>query len=190
MTEVKLRVRTLEVVASDGSRARGRSVYCPRREHSTDVEVCRVCEHLKGETAEAITCAPPDVTRTVGLAVSAGSASSDAIVCACADVPVKELLAALPPDPWALPVVDGAGHFLGFLSRERLRTSELPWQVAVAADLMVDSSLTVHETMSLRAALELMVHHRARVVALVDDEGTVRGLLTDIEALRASRGES
>jgi hypothetical protein len=32
-----------------------------------------------------------------------------------------------------------------------------------------------------------MAHRRARALALVDDAGTIRGTLTDLEALRALR---
>jgi hypothetical protein len=117
------------------------------------------------------------------LAAAAGTASSDAIVCARVDLPLRRLFSALPPEPWPLPVVDGAGRFLGFISREQLRSSKLPWRMATArtADFVVGASLAVREAETLRVALQRMVRQRARVVALVDDAGIIRGVLRDIE---------
>jgi CBS domain-containing protein len=39
-------------------------------------------------------------------------------------------------------------------------------------------------SLPLDAALRLMAHHGARAVALVDDEGLLKGVLSDIDALR------
>jgi hypothetical protein len=86
-------------------------------------------------------------------------------------------------DSWVVPVVDAADRFAGFVS------SHMPTALAGAVRAVGDSAfgpeLAVSETESPLQALRLMAHRHACFVAVVDASGTPRGVLRDVDALRA-----
>jgi hypothetical protein len=84
--------------------------------------------------------------------------------------------------------VDPRGRFIGFVSEKALRSSGLPprFVLAMPAMLLVSGgALAVHEGRSLKYAIHAMANHGTRVIALLGAPGDLRGVLTDIEALRA-----
>jgi CBS domain-containing protein len=91
-----------------------------------------------------------------------------------------------------VPVVDDRGRFLGFVFSRQLapraaaRGPGILGTIA-AQDLTSGTILAVHEGTAVSTALRLMAHHGCRVLALVDDEGVLRGALSDVEALGALR---
>ncbi len=188
MTELRLLAHATETVASDGTQARSLRVFCPPQQCSVEVSECSACKHVTSVGPGLVRCSPPPVSEAAGLEIPAGAVAAPTITLARADVPGTRLLSIMPPEPWALPVVDASGHFLGFVSRSELTIPGLPWRLAMAlpaAALAVGSSLVVHEAVPLRRAIWLMAHRRARAIVLMDDAGVVRGALTDIGALGA-----
>jgi predicted transcriptional regulator len=59
-----------------------------------------------------------------------------------------------------------------------------------AGDIALGSSLVVREADSVGQALRVMANRRARVVAVVDDSGTPRGVLRDVDLLSRLAGHS
>jgi predicted transcriptional regulator len=125
--------------------------------------------------------------------VPIGIIASREFMCARVDVPVRAVESVVPPEPWALPIVDMHGRFFGFISKTLLAASDLPPRLALAVPAMQiasGSALAVHETCSLRCAIHAMAIHGTRIIAILDASGDLRGVLTDIEALRAIANET
>jgi hypothetical protein len=98
-----------------------------------------------------------------------------------------------PKEPWAIPVVDASSRFVGFVSSNQVVAVATTARLAMimsAGDLALGSSLIVREADSVRQALRVMAHGRARVVAVVDDSGTPRGVVRDIDLLGHLAGQS
>jgi CBS-domain-containing membrane protein len=92
--------------------------------------------------------------------------------------------------PAMAPVVDEGGRFLGFVeAAEASATSAQPRLARTLPPeaLIFGRSLWVRYGTPLRAALRTMAARHSRVLALVDDEGRLQGLLRDVDALRAVR---
>ncbi len=190
MKEWHLPICTRDVVSSDGGRARTHRVFCPRREQFIDVGICRKCEYASDVSSEAVECAPPGVRITSGADALAGSAASTTMLCVQADVTAMRIVPVMPSEPWALPVVEEGNRFIGFISPREIAAPGLPPRLVLSLPvrhLAVGGSLALRDVASLRDALLLMMHHRMREVALVDEIGATTGILTDIDALRAVR---
>jgi hypothetical protein len=114
-------------------------------------------------TDDAVVCSPEELGRTPR-ETPAAEAAAARTMCVHVNVP-HELAATLAPrEPWSLPIVDDGTRFIGFVN---------------------GSMLAIHEAKPIRAALRIMARHGSRQIALVDDDGVLRGALSDIEALRA-----
>jgi hypothetical protein len=188
MVDLRLVARATDLVDVAGRRTRELRVFCPPRMASIDVETCAACPHATCVDSEVVKCSPPSRAMSRGLELPAGAVPGANVTCARGEVTGEILVPLLPPEPWALPVADGRGMFLGFVSRAEL--AGLPRRLAMAlpaSALAVGETLLVHEAAPLRIALHTMAHRRARALALVDDSGTIRGTLTDLAALRAVR---
>lgn len=128
------------------------------------------------------------------------------VVTAALDSPFKELVGLMiAHEVSAIPVVDQAGRPVGVVSEEDLATklefhggAENPpvlagthrrarWHkssATVAADLMTTPVATVTEGVKLCAALRLLAGEHASVLCVVNDAGTLVGVLNRRDALR------
>jgi CBS-domain-containing membrane protein len=105
------------------------------------------------------------------------------------DVPMKKIFAS-GAAPAMVPVVDEDDRFLGFVEAPEAGAKDLPPRLArtlPAEALIFGRSLWVRDGTPVRAALRTMAARHSRVLALVDDQGRLRGLLHDVDALRAVR---
>lgn len=176
-----LPIHTLEVIGEAGASVH-LSVFCSRKRASTAVSVCRECPHFDADSSAGVTCdAPPRSADTpssgrAGLLTGADALTTN--VCAgdllglrtiavrdaaCTASLTEAELHAAP----AVVVIDACGH---------------PVQMRVRRDGFEARSL--RESATLDEALHLMIHHHVRYVPLVDSDGALVGLLTDLDVLR------
>jgi CBS-domain-containing membrane protein len=117
----------------------------------------------------------------------AGASGLRTVVGVRANVPWSSAAPLASAPPWQVPIVDGVDRFIGFVSSQDLASRVWPWRVlrlVPAGELSYGRFLAAPVSLPLDAALRLMAHHGARAVALVDDEGLLKGVLSDIDALR------
>lgn len=188
-----LPIYTRETIAADGSR-RQRLVFCPVRRRAIDPALCRVCDHVRSISPVAVDCAPAlphpnafEDRRPAAGTIPAGAVASATFRCLDGDLTGEAAAPFLTREAGGLPVVDARERFCGFVSLAIPGKGGLPARLSSTMrvrDLAVGHALTIGEGCSLREALEAMALRHARVLAVVDDDGTVRGVLTDIGALR------
>jgi hypothetical protein len=179
--EMRLPLRTREVLYADGTRARSLRVFCPTRDRSLDPRVCAECPRVQVLSADAVHCCPP----ASGAHASAGAYASDSLTCVRDDVRLPLVAAVIRADRRFVPVVDEALKFVGFIGSWQVQNAPIPVRLLIARDLAVASSLVFREGDSPEDVLRGMGRRRARVAALVDSRGTPSGTLTDVEVLRA-----
>ncbi|HZU82902.1 MAG TPA: hypothetical protein VE987_08305 [Polyangiaceae bacterium] len=167
-------------------------VFCPRLARSVELVSCERCIHAGSVSTSTVECSPVIEAPRVGPDSPVGVVSPVAFTCARVDVPAKTIVSILPQEPWVLPVVDLEDQFVGFASHGRVGVL-LPPRLALelpVSELLFGSALAVPEGRSLRWAVHSMALHRTRVVAILDDAGALRGVLTDIDALTAMKRAS
>jgi predicted transcriptional regulator len=157
-------------------------VFCPVRERSTDPGLCAACPHLLAIRKEAVECAPPRVAQS-----TIGSYGGARLLCLHEDLHLAAIDAFASPG-WVFPVVDEQTRFVGLAADSQRATLDLPPGLVMARHLGLRSALVLHESQPVGQALRAMAQRRARFVTLLDDEGTPRALLTDVEVLRALPG--
>lgn len=187
VSEVVRRIRVLEVIDASACRLRTLRVFCSRSGRLIDVEGCRSCPSGGGVGPESVTCQMLSEPAGLGSNTPAALASEPYVTCARADVRAAALMSVIAP-PWLVPIIDEGDRFVGFVSSSSLARSVWPSQALMSMrvrDFAFGSSLVVHETMTVREALHMMANRRTRSVALVDSDGKLRGMLSDIDALRA-----
>jgi CBS-domain-containing membrane protein len=135
-----------------------------------------------------VECSPPVSPTQEGAAVPVGAVASHEFTCAQSDVPIGAIVPFVPAEPWALPIIDLHGRFIGFVTEAALAGRGLPprlFMAMPAIELVSGRALAVHEDCSLKCAIHAMASHGTRVIALLGAPGDLRGVLTDIEALHA-----
>jgi len=187
MTE-SLPVRTRRILAADGSKHESLYVACPGRMRSMDLDACRTCAHAQKVSTEVVECSPVVPAPTEARSW-AGSIAPLSVTCVRANVVTASLSFWAPPEASMIPVVDTDSRFIGFVSSTQpiavATTARLAMALPVSELVFGTKKLAVLESDSAEYALRVMAHCRASVVAVVDDSGTPRGVLRDIEALRA-----
>jgi hypothetical protein len=185
-----LPIRTRSVITSDGSVAVRHTLHvvCPGRRGSVDLDVCRTCPRLHAASDLSVECTPIVEPRDGDDIV--GSIAPLRVTLVRAEVPVVAL-DSLVPRELVVPVIDEAGRFQGFFAPGRVVGPPLPPRLArtlpVGARLF-GTTLLVHESTPWLQAVRLMARRRGRVLAITDDSGVVRGVLSDLDALRAIAG--
>lgn len=148
-------------------------------------DVCMECSRLTTVELDAIHCTPAlgsvgPAGGPVGSDVCVGEAMGPSVVLVDACLPAGTLSRSLDvPGHRVAVVVDDAQRAMGLI------------EVGVAAGALEDCSIEdlvrrvapIHEGAPLAEAVERMVHERARALPVVDDDGRVVGLLTDLDAL-------
>jgi CBS-domain-containing membrane protein len=186
---VRLRVRRLQRVRSDGGGEATATVFCPGRNRSMDLEACRRCPRIASMSENAIECTPPSSESAVREQLAAARLGGDANVgdamgqftlSVHAFLAARDLVRAFERTGGVVAVVvDDAGRLVGLVDAEdaaradeQVRTHELATRVRA-----------VHESAPLFHAIDRMVHERARALPVVDEDGYVVALLTDLDAL-------
>src|SRR5271166_3096097 len=142
----RLPVRTRRILAPDGSQHVSLYVTCPRRLGSTDLETCKVCARAQDVTGRVVECSPdaPAGTRAESWAASI---APKRMTCVRDSVVAASLAAWVPPEPWAVPVVDAASRFIGFVSSSHIVAAGTTARLAMAMpvrELAFGASLVVH----------------------------------------------
>lgn len=182
-------------VESDGASTVHMRVYCPRAGASAPVEACEVCaahvELPEGGGGGAVRCGPEgeEACERVAEAPPIG-ALVKAPVRAVEEGASLSSAAAMVEDAGAEPVlvVDVTGVCVGTLSRlevmRRARGAILPGEQPLSARDAMAEARVVLESASVHEVLRMMAVHRLRYLAIVAEDGTPLGLVSDVEALR------
>ena len=192
---VRLRVRLLRRVRSEGDPGRSSTVFCPERGRSVEVDVCQLCPRLSRAGDAAIECTPvscgklEDLGAVLRLGGNArvGDAMGHYAVAVLAELPAAAVTRCLVEEGTGVAiVVDDEGHLVGLV--EAAAAAQVPG--ATPARRLARPVVPVHESAPLALAVDRMVRERARALPVVDDGGCVVALLTDLDALRwvAQRG--
>lgn len=186
---VRLPIYAREIIARDRTRTRDHLVFCPPEGRTITAAECVGCTYARAISSTAVVCCPPMSDfegETANAAV--GGVAHAGFTCLADDLRASAVQSLLPEAPWALPIIDARRRFSGFVSRASLEDSGLPPRLAGAmrvGDLAVGHALAIDERCSLHEAMEMLALRRARALAILDSNASVRGILTDIEALRA-----
>jgi CBS domain-containing protein len=192
---VRLSVRRLRLLDADGNCNDTPNVFCPRHRRTTSLTTCLACTRLLLATDDSIECA---TVRAESLAYDAfdprlggdvcvGDVAGHATVCVLADVSAAVLARSLKEEGSAFAVVvEAPARFVGLVDLE---------SAAFAGDGVSVRQLArrvhpVREAAPLAFAVERMVHERARALPVVDEEGFLVALLSDIDALRWVAGRA
>jgi CBS-domain-containing membrane protein len=183
---VRLRVRMLRCVHDRGPGSVRTTVFCPERVRSMDVDACRRCHRLAAAAEDAIECAPVILDRErlaiarLGADASVGDAMGAFAVSVHADLAAGALALCLDEERTSVAiVVDDAWRLVGLVdAADAARAVK-----SVRARDLARPIAPVHEAAPLDLAVERMVRERARALPVVDDEGCVVALLTDLDAL-------
>jgi hypothetical protein len=176
------------VLARDCSSTLHEDVFCPAKGRSVGTSVCERCVHAHSIEPDVVVCTPPGANVPLGMDAPAALSALPRVTLVRADVPGPVLASTLNESAWRLPVVDEADRFLGFLSSDILRGPQWPWRrlaLATARELVADASLLILEGESLGRGLRVMARRGARALALIEPSGVLRGVLRDVDALRA-----
>jgi len=186
---VRLSIRTLRMLGTGGECRDAPNVFCPRHLRTKTLDTCLACPRLVRSDAYSIECVagnselrtgePFDVR--LGADVCVGDAMAPATVCVPAAVMATVVARSLKEQGSTFAVVvDPPDRFVGLvdldavtLARQGVRVGDLARKVR-----------PVREAAPLAHAVERMVHERARALPVVDDEGFLVALVSDIDALR------
>jgi CBS domain-containing protein len=186
---VRLRVHHLRTLRPTGESSDNPFVFCPRHRRTMTLESCLECPRLLAAAEDSIDCtAVPDEDLAdeafdirLGGDVCVGDVMGCSTVCVLAEVTGAALARSLKEMGNAFAVVvDGPDRFLGLVDLEA---------ATLAGDKLSAGRLARHvqpvrEAAPLAFAVERMVHERARALPVVDEEGFVVALISDIDALR------
>jgi hypothetical protein len=172
-------ISTRTIIERDGSTQRTLLVMCPMEDQTLSVErcvACPMCARLDasngsvGRPSVACTFEAPSVS---GRTRAVGSALARDAVC----MRLEAMNGTFPPMPLVglLPVVDANLRLVGVLEKGHLRADD---------DTL---GLTIEEHTPIPAALTRMVRHRMRHAPVVARDGTVLGVLDDLDGMRALR---
>lgn len=186
---MRLRVHHLRVLGPAGESTDNRSVFCPRQHRTVGLESCLGCPRLMAAVDESIDCAVAAdedfAAKTfdirIGGDVSVGEVMGCSTVCVLADVTAATLSRFLREQRAAFAVVvEGPDNFLGLVDLEAATVAG----AELSAGSLARHVHPVREAAPLAFAVERMVHERARALPVVDEEGFVVALISDIDALR------
>jgi CBS domain-containing protein len=186
---VRLPVRHLRTLDHCGRCSEASSVFCIDRHRTTDLPKCLGCSRLVQMDERWVECTgpmddqPPEDVFALLLRDDAcvGSAAGRATLSVPAHVTSAVLARFMTAQGTAhAVVVDAPRQLVGIVSSEAAAFARGEAPVGHLARHLHP----VHEGAPLAFAVERMVHERVRALPVVDDEGTLVGLLTDLDALR------
>jgi CBS domain-containing protein len=208
-----LDVRTRRTLRADWGEEESPLVTCPLTRSSRSLEDCRQCARNAGVIKDStghwfVVCraelgveAPPaDGSVESWEALRVGEIMSGSPYCVHRDVGVAEIVALFVEQGISgVPVVDDAGHPIGIVSRadvlmddyERAEGEESPgWfegkhPSSRAEDIMTPRSTSISERANAMEAVRVLAEHRIHRLAVVDDAGSVVGILSTLDVIRA-----
>lgn len=184
-----LRVRRLRVLGPGGNCNDTSNVFCPGRRHTTSLTTCLACPRILLAAEDSIECAAvrhenladEGFDPRLGGDVCVGDVTGFATVCVLADVAAAVLARSLKDQGFAFAVVvEAPDRVLGVVD---LETAILA-RDGVSVGPLARHVHPVREAAPLAFAVERMVRERARALPVVDAEGFLVALLSDIDALR------
>jgi CBS domain-containing protein len=191
----RLPVSTRHVVGLDRVEHRSLLVFCPELEESTSLDRCGKCPRCVGFDAGDVPGARPAVLCGArgddrkGGDTPVGRVLSRHAACIDGEAPLEALDALDGLQSAGVPVVDDGLHLLGVVmphesgairgpARQRMRVLEATRTGHAAID----------ERSSVSVALTRMAGAHARRLPVVARDGTVVGVIEDLDALRALAG--
>jgi CBS domain-containing protein len=155
-----------------------------------DLEVCRRCPRIATVSENAIECTPPssgsDVREQLaavrlGGDANVGDAMGHFTLSVHAFLTARDLMRAFEAGGGVVAVVvDDTGRLVGLVDAEDAARAD----EGVKTHELATRVRPVHESAPLFHAIDRMVHERARALPVVDEDGYVVALLTDLDALR------
>ena len=184
---VALGVRCREIL-SQGGRRRLSSTFCPAERKSVGLEWCRGCPLALHVDQDAVHCLPgvepleasADATR-LGENAFVGEVVGRRQLSVLPEVAAGEIARVVSGESTgAIPVVDDGDRLVGLIDPGVLESSSPGSRAAGLAR----ESPCIPEGASLADAVEFMVRTHARYLPVVREDGSVVGVLADLDALR------
>jgi CBS domain-containing protein len=188
---MRLRVRWHKRIDGPGVASVERSVFCPARVCSTPFEVCERCVHLLRATDSEVECEPPALAKVaseltgdagLGSEIFVGEAMGRNAISIRADAPLRAAVDALARAPQTFLVgivVEADGRVVGLIERPE----DGPVEEVVRTEELARAAVPIRESATLAAAVARMARERRRALPVVDADGRVVGLITDLDAL-------
>jgi CBS domain-containing protein len=187
---VRVRVRELWVVRHDGDRSAPSTVFCPERSRTIAIDTCRDCPRFSRLDGGTVECAPvtrersgwdPLTSPRLGGDACVGEAMGYFAVSVQAHLAAGVLAHRLRREGVVLAIVVNDGGRLVGLVDAAAATQAIG---SVRAHELARPCDPIRESAPLADAVAQMVRKRARALPVVDDDGRVVALLTDLDALR------
>ncbi len=171
---------------------------------SLSLDFCATCEHLDAITTRRrddgghgyLECSPPmlkessphvdahmDIQEAAMRSCITEVMQKD-IVCVRADASVEAIAGLLTDGLRCVPVVDVDDRPVGVVSKSNLLRNRLDADERVASEIMTPFVHALPETAPVVFAVALMASEGVLEVPIVDDEGTLVGMMTALDALR------
>jgi CBS domain-containing protein len=188
---MRIRVRWHKRIDGRGEGFIERSVFCPAQLCSKPLEVCERCTHLLRADGAEIECTPPALARetsgpsrdaALGSEIAVGEAMGGDAISICTDAPLRaavEALARAPSTVAVAIVVESGDRIVGLIERPH---DSLVEEIASTHELE-RAPVPIRESATLAAAVARMAKERRRALPVVDDDGRVVGVITDLDAL-------
>lgn len=185
---VRLGIHRLRLLGPGGEHKEISNVFCPRHQRTMNLATCLACSRLVRAAEDSIECvAKRDESladagaQRLGGDVCVGDATGCATVCVLADVAPAVLANAMKEQGAAFAVVvETPDRVLGLVDLEAaILASE-----GVSVGHLARQVFPVREAAPLAFAVERMVHERLRALPVIDDQGSLVAILSDIDALR------
>ncbi len=107
------------------------------------------------------------------------------VVCVRADLPIAALHELLANEQFSgAPVVDDHGILMGVVSRADLISAEPCATGTTVNDIMMPMAFVLRETATVAQAAALMAHEGIHRIPVVDEQGTVVGIVSTMDVVR------
>jgi CBS domain-containing protein len=184
--DASLTVRRRDIL-SPGGRRRRSTVFCPSENQSVDLAWCRGCPLAERVDGDAVRCSPDPAANTaaptarIGGETPVGAVMSARHVSALPEVPAGQVAKATGGAPdVAVLVVDDGDHLLGVIEPAVLAASPTDTLAATIGQ----RAPSIREDRSVAEAIECMVRGHRRFLPVVQEDGRVVGVLSDLDILR------
>lgn len=191
-TRVRHPILRLEVVDGEGRRSYGYRVFCRLQQRSIAVGVCAACVHcdeIAATPSPSVNCtvdleeskARPDPN---GVATAVGSVLQEGPIVLVTDASVRDAIDQFHASGrHAIGVVASDKTMVGVVHEAALAARGFVVKQATVRQLM-SASLSIHESVPLRRALEILAGAHLREAIVVDDAGVPLGVFRDLDGLR------
>jgi CBS domain-containing protein len=187
--QVRLGIRQVRLLGQAGDSKETSTIFCPRLRRSENLARCLACSRLVRKAEDSIECVVEREERhadaagapRLGGEVCVGEVAGCSTLCVLANVAPAVLARSMQDHGAAFAVVvEVRGRPVGLVDRE---AAVLGSQSVSVRDL-ARPIVSVREGSPLAFAVQRMVHERVRALPVIDHEGAIVALLSDIDALR------